>query len=65
MKEPLVNRAIDAIEVGIRVAKQNPKSSGDPMPDDYIAWCIWNELRRAGFKVIDANGEPEAAGGLA
>jgi hypothetical protein len=54
MKEPLPVRAMTAMETGIRTARQNPKAEGDPMPDDYIVWCIWNELRRAGFKIIDA-----------
>jgi hypothetical protein len=54
MKEPLPVRAMAAMEAGIRTARQNPKSGGDPAPDDYIAWCIWNELRRAGFKVVES-----------
>jgi hypothetical protein len=58
MKEPLRIRAMDAMEVGIRTARQNPKTKGDPMPDDYVAWCIWNELQRAGFMIVDAETLP-------
>ena len=54
MKLPLPMRAIDAIESGIKTARRNPKPEGDPVPDDYIAWCVWNALRQAGFKIIDA-----------
>jgi hypothetical protein len=57
MKEPLPVRAMDAMEVGIRTARQNPKKDGDPMPDCYVAWCIWNELRRAGFKIVETGSQ--------
>ena len=59
MNEPLPIRAMNAIELGIRTARQNPKSESDPTPDDYVAWCIWNELRRAGFKVVDVEGSSD------
>jgi hypothetical protein len=57
MKEPLPVRAMDAMEAGIRTARQNLKKDGDPMPDDYVAWCIWNALRRAGFKIVDMDSQ--------
>jgi hypothetical protein len=57
MSEPLSVRAMAAMEAGIRTARQNPKEGGDPMPDDYVAWCIWNELRRAGFKVVETGSQ--------
>ncbi len=59
MKEPLPIRAIDAMEIGIKTARQNPKEGVDPMPDDYIAWCIWNALRLAGFKIVECEESSE------
>jgi GNAT superfamily N-acetyltransferase len=36
----------------IDLARRNPKP-GEPIPaDDYVAWVIVNELRRAGFKIV-------------
>jgi hypothetical protein len=58
MKEPLPVRATAAIETGLKVARENPvKDSPNLAADDYIAWCVWNELRRAGFKVVES-GDP-------
>lgn len=57
MKEPLPVRAMDAMEAGIKAARQNPLKEGDPMPDSYVAWCIWNELRRTGFKVVELDAQ--------
>ena len=54
MKDPLPIRVIDAIEAGIKTARQHPKDGPEAVPDDYIAWCVWNELRREGFKVIES-----------
>jgi hypothetical protein len=59
MKEPLPIRAMDAMEAGIKTARQNPKDGTDPTPDDYIAWCIWNALRLAGLKIIDVEEQSE------
>jgi hypothetical protein len=59
MKDHLPIRAMDAMEAGIKTARQNPEEGADPMPDQYIAWCIWNALRLAGFKIVDAEGEPK------
>jgi hypothetical protein len=42
---PVIKRAID-------LARRNPKP-GEPIPsDDYIAWVIVNELRRAGYQIV-------------
>ena len=57
MKEPLPVRAMNAMEAGIRTARQNPPKEGDPIVDDYVAWCIWNALRLAGFRIVES--EPE------
>ena len=47
-----VEKVLAAIETAIGVARQNP-NAGEPTPtDDYIAWCVMNELRRAGFKIV-------------
>jgi hypothetical protein len=49
---PEIENVLAAIEAGIDLARRNPKP-GEPVPsDDYVAWVIWNELRRAGFSVI-------------
>jgi hypothetical protein len=40
------------IEKGIDEARRNPKAD-EPIPaDDYIAWCIVNTLRQAGFRIV-------------
>lgn len=39
------------IEFGIKKTRLNPKP-GEPVPsDDYTAWVILNELRRAGWTI--------------
>jgi hypothetical protein len=39
------------IEAGIEKTRQNPKP-GEPVPsDDYTAWVILQELRRAGWTI--------------
>jgi hypothetical protein len=40
------------IEHGIDVARRNPKPGEPIAADDYIAWCILQELRRAGWSVV-------------
>jgi hypothetical protein len=57
LREPLSIRAIDAITAGVKTAKANPKSEADPVPDDYVAWCVWNALRRAGLKIVEVDGQ--------
>lgn len=40
------------IEKGIDVARLNPRDN-EPVPaDDYIAWCVVNALRQAGFRIV-------------
>jgi hypothetical protein len=39
------------IEHGIDVARRNPKDNEPVASDDYIAWCVLQELRRAGWAV--------------
>jgi len=54
MSEPLPVRVMVAIETGLRVARENPKLGESPASEDDLAWCIWNDLRRAGFVAVDA-----------
>jgi hypothetical protein len=53
MTDPTNYEAIIAvIESAIKLTRQNPKS-GEPTPsDDYTAWVILQELRRAGWTII-------------
>jgi|CXWL01.1.fsa_nt_gi hypothetical protein len=39
---------MDAIKMGIDVARRNP---GPEDVDGYIAWCVLNQLRLAGWTV--------------
>lgn len=52
---PLPIRVMDAIEKGIQTARTNPKAGDESTSDGYVAWCIWNELRLAGFKVTESD----------
>jgi hypothetical protein len=40
------------IESAIAIARRNPKANEPVSADDYVAWIIMNELRRAGYKVV-------------
>jgi hypothetical protein len=43
---------LTVIESAIKLTRQNPRS-GEPTPsDDYTAWVILQELRRAGWTII-------------
>ncbi len=50
-------KVMPVIQKGIDVARRNPKSEGVPMPDDYVAWVICQELRRAGWNIVPATPE--------
>jgi hypothetical protein len=39
------------IEYGIDVARRNPRPDEPVAADDYVAFCILQELRRAGWTV--------------
>ena len=44
---------LSVIQTGIDVARRNPKAADAPGTDDeYVAWCILQELRRAGWNVV-------------
>jgi hypothetical protein len=45
-------KVMPIIEATIDLARQNPKSEGNPMPDDYVAWVICQELRRSGWAIV-------------
>ena len=45
------DRMLKVIASGIDLARRKPHSDGT-VPDDYIAWVIVQELRRAGFKIL-------------
>jgi hypothetical protein len=46
---------LPVIEKGIDVARRNRKP-GEPVPsDDFTAWCIVQELRRAGWRIVRAS----------
>jgi hypothetical protein len=45
-------KVLPIIESAIELARRNPKPEGDPMPDDYVAWVICQELRRKGWTII-------------
>ena len=46
-------RFLAAIALGIDVARRHmhemPKTT---TPDDFTAYCVWQELRRAGFVIV-------------
>ena len=43
---------LSAIEMGIETARQKPKPADSPgTTDEYLAWCILQELRRAGWSI--------------
>jgi hypothetical protein len=42
------------IEHGIEVARRNPKPGEPVAADDYTAYCVLQELRRAGWTVTRA-----------
>jgi hypothetical protein len=39
---------------GVDVARQNPLDENPPINDEYIAWCVINQLRLAGWSVVPA-----------
>jgi hypothetical protein len=43
------------IEHGINVARRNPKPGQPAAADDYMAWCVLQELRRAGWSVVQTS----------
>ena len=45
-------RIMAAIEHGVDVARKNLEPGKTTPGADFVAWCVWNELRRAGFKVV-------------
>jgi hypothetical protein len=47
-------RVLPIIEFAIDLARRNPKPEGDPMPDNYVAWVICQELRRTGWTIVPA-----------
>ena len=47
---------IAVIEHGIDVARQNPKPNEPLAADDYTAYCVLQELRRAGWAVVRKSG---------
>ncbi len=42
---------LDVIEFGVGKARENPKPDEPNPSDDYTAWVILQELRRAGWTV--------------
>jgi hypothetical protein len=42
---------VAVIEHGMNVARRNPKPNEPVATDDYVAFCILQELRRAGWTV--------------
>jgi hypothetical protein len=42
---------VAVIEHGMNVARRNPKTNEPVATDDYVAFCILQELRRAGWTV--------------
>ena len=53
MTDALHNEAIIAVIAhGVEVARQNPMDQDPPITDDYIAWCVINQLRLAGWSVV-------------
>jgi hypothetical protein len=52
MAMPDLEKVLPVIERAIDLARRNPKP-GEPIPsDDYMAWVIVNELRRAGYQIV-------------
>lgn len=49
-----IEQILEVIASGIDLTRKNPKPN-EPIPsDNYTAWVIWNELRRAGWKIVRA-----------
>ncbi len=46
---------LSVIETGIDVARRNPKPDAPVAADEYVAWCILQELRRAGWSVVPSS----------
>jgi hypothetical protein len=42
---------LSAIGTGIDAARRNPKGEAPGTDDEYLAWCILQELRRAGWSI--------------
>ena len=40
------------IEHAIEVTRQNPEREEATATNGYIAWCVLNELRRAGWSIV-------------
>jgi hypothetical protein len=55
-------KILAVIAKAIDVARQNPQASPAPgSEDEYVAWIIVNQLRQAGFKIVQNPLDP--AGG--
>ena len=46
---------LSVIETGIDLARRNPKPDAPVAADEYVAWCILQELRRAGWSVVPSS----------
>ena len=40
------------IEHAIEVTRQNPEREEATATNGYLAWCVLNELRRAGWSIV-------------
>ena len=46
------DRILGAIRKGIEVARDSERSGDQAAKDEFAAYCAWQELRRAGFRVV-------------
>ena len=49
-----IEQILEVIASGIDLTRKNPKPNETIPSDDYTAWVIWNELRRAVWKIVRA-----------
>jgi len=47
-----IDRMLGAIRKGIEVARKEEPLGDQTSTDDFAAYCAWQELRRAGFRVV-------------
>lgn len=47
-----IEKILAVIGSAIDLARRNPKPGEPVSADDYVAWVIVNELRRAGFRIV-------------
>jgi hypothetical protein len=53
-------KVLPVITSAVEIARRNPMTEGNPLPDACVAWVVCQELHRAGWTIVPA--EPPGQG---